>query len=233
MLSSRLLLSTIFSAVATTGLLGGCSTVTTIRTTEGDAAATEPAATTDDPSDDPSDSSDPESDGGAPSDGGKKTDGSTTTTDSGTPTKPDSGGPVLAGGSITVTCPPSGFHAGPPVTISSVPSAYLPRCSAATKACYIASATAAAGDACLDADTTPPAVIGGESVNCKQCERSQGSYCLTYACKSEFAAYACCAQAQGGAACTAQLNAVTACAGTTGKTSFEFCLNSLIPRCFQ
>ena len=95
------------------------------------------------------------------------------------------------------------------------------------------STTAAAADACLDADTTPAAAIGGESVNCKQCERSQGSYCLTYACKSEFAAYACCAQAQGSAACAAQLNAVTSCAGTTGKTNFEFCLNSLVPRCFM
>lgn len=232
MLSSRLLVSTIFSAVATAGLLGGCSTVTTIRTTEGDAAATDPAASGDEAPDEPGDP-DTASDGGtSPSDGGKKTDGSATS-DSGTPAKPDSGGPVLAGGSITVTCPPSGFHAGPPVTISSVPSAYLPRCSAATKACYMASATAAAGDACLDADTTPPAVIAGESVNCKQCERSQGSYCLTYACKSEFAAYACCAQAQGSAACTTQLNAVTTCAGTTGKTNFDFCLNSLIPRCFM
>lgn len=232
MLSSRLLLSTIFSAVATSGLLGGCSTVTTIRTTEGDAAATDPAASGDEAPDEPGDL-DTASDGGtSPSDASKKTD-SSATSDSGTPAKPDSGGPVLAGGSITVTCPPSGFHAGPPVTISSVPSAYLPRCSAATKACYLASATAAAGDACLDADTTPPAVIGGESVNCKQCERSQGSYCLTYACKSEFAAYACCAQAQGSAACTAQLNAVTTCAGTTGKTNFDFCLNSLLPRCFM
>lgn len=233
MRASRILISSFASALfAATAVLGGC-TVTTIHTTAGDAAATEPPPGSDNPADPGSGNPGDDDAGPGPSDGGKK-DGSTPpTTDSGTPPKSDGGGPVLAGGSITVTCPPTGFHAGPPVTIASVPSAYLPRCTAATKACYMASATAAAGDACLDADTMPPAVIGGESVNCKQCERTQGSYCLAYACKSEFSAYACCAQAEGEAKCAGSLNAVTSCAGSTGKAAFEMCLDSLIPRCFQ
>jgi hypothetical protein len=165
-----------------------------------------------------------------------KADGGTTPPppkkDAGTPPKPDAG-PTQTSGSITVTCPSSGFHKGPPITIASIPTAYLPRCSSATRACYLASTTSAAGDACLDADTSPPATVAGGPVDCKQCERSQGSYCLASSCETEFTAYACCAQAQGDAACTGLLNAVTSCAGTTGKTKFATCLNSLVPLCFE
>lgn len=204
-----------------------CTTVTTIRSVEGDASALEPPADDSTPNDPSTDGGTTSDDGGTP---GAKDSGRS---DSGRPPPPDSGGPVQVGGSITVKCPSSGFHAGPPITIASVPSAHLPRCSSATRACYVGAATAAAADACLSSDTTPPATIAGEAVDCMQCERTQGSYCMASACKSEFGAYACCVQAQGSAKCAAELDAVSACAGSSGKPAFETCLNALIPRCFQ
>lgn len=154
------------------------------------------------------------------------------------PPPPPSGGDAgsgstITGGKISLTCPASGFHKPPPVVIASLPTSLLPRCSSATKACAYAAATAQAYDACLDADTTPPVTHDGESVDCKACDRTQGSYCLASACKSQFADYACCAQDKGDAACAPLLDAVTSCAGTTGKAAFEACIGALVSACFD
>lgn len=72
----------------------------------------------------------------------------------------------------------------------------------------------------------------GDTIDCMACDRTQGSYCLAWACQSEFAAYACCAQDKGDAACQPLLQAVTTCAGTAGKTNFDACITSLVGACF-
>jgi hypothetical protein len=138
----------------------------------------------------------------------------------------------MTGGSITLACPPSGFHQKPPIKISSIPKALLPRCSATTKSCWLAAATNAEIDACLDADTTPAATLDGEPLDCAGCERGQGAYCMASACPSQFGAYGCCAQSNGDAACSSELDAVIACAGTTGKAAFTSCLGGLVTQCF-
>ena len=156
--------------------------------------------------------------------------------DGGTTTGKDAGsgsvGRTPSGGSITLTCPSTGFHQNPPITVASVPKSLLPRCSATTKACWQAADTSAEVDACLAADTTPAATLGGEPLDCAGCERAQGAYCMASACKSEFAAYGCCAQSKGEAACSNELDAVVDCAGTKGKPAFTNCLAGLVPQCF-
>lgn len=142
-------------------------------------------------------------------------------------------GPVLVGGRITLTCPQGGFHQNPPIVIASVPSAALPRCSAATKTCYLNAATYDEANACLEADTTAPAVVDGAPIDCAECERSQGAYCVASACRSEYSAYACCAQARGEAACQAELAAVRTCLGGAGNAAFSACFDALASRCFM
>src|SRR5690606_4099353 len=94
-----------------------------------------------------------------------------------------------------------------------------PRCSATTKACWLAAGTRAEVDECLLSDTTPPAIVDDEPLDCAGCERAQEAYCMAKACQSAFAAYACCAQANGDAACSNQLDALIDCADTTGKAA--------------
>lgn len=141
-------------------------------------------------------------------------------------------GPILVGGRITLTCPQGGFHQNPPIVVASVPSAALPRCTAATKSCYLNAPTYAEAEACLRADTTAPADVAGEPVDCFECERRQGAYCVASACGSEYGAYGCCAQAKGEAACQGELDALKACLGGRGNAAFGACFDSLVSRCF-
>lgn len=161
--------------------------------------------------------------------------GSNVESDAGaSPAPKDSGvsGPVFKGGKITVTCPKTGFHEVPPITISSMNVANMPRCSSETKSCVASATTAGARSACLSADTTPPVVVAGETLDCKACENRQGSYCLASTCANEFSDYACCAQSKGEAACADKMKAITDCASTTQKTTFEACLTQLTAGCF-
>src|SRR6185295_16176085 len=88
-------------------------------------------------------------------------------------------------------------------------------------------------DACLTADTTPPATVDGEPVDCEACDRAQGAYCMAWACQSEFAAFGCCSQAHGStSACSAEQSAVVACTSSSGKAKFDACIQSLVGRCF-
>jgi hypothetical protein len=166
--------------------------------------------------------------GDAARDAGRGADGAAPRPDAAAP----DAGPTISGGKLTLFCPPSGFHQRPPIEISSLPPATLPRCSAATKTCVAGATTSQAYDACLRADQTPPAVVNGEPIDCLACDRTQGSYCLAWACQSEFSAYACCAQDKGEEACASLLQAVTSCAATTRKASFDACVDSLVGACF-
>ena len=167
----------------------------------------------------------PEDAGGA---GAKDSGGPKLSTDSGVyvPTPP-------AGSSITVTCSSTGFHQPSPVTISSMPPSALPRCSSATRSCASAATTEAARRACLTSDTTPSATVNGSKVDCSKCDSTQGSYCLAWACASEFSAYVCCALEKGEAACAGLLQSVSSCAATYQKPRFDACLSSLGGACFM
>jgi hypothetical protein len=213
-----------------------CTTRTIISAAAADGGADEPdeAPATADDSGDGNSVVETSSSSGAPAkaDAGKPPPPPPAQKDAGADSSSSSGGPVQTGGSITLTCPSSGFHQNPPIEIASVPKTLLPRCSSTTKACWLAASTNAQIDACLAADTTPPAMLDGEPLDCAGCERAQGAYCMASACPSQFGAYGCCAQSKGDAACSADLASVTACAGSTGKAKFVSCLGGLVTQCF-
>ncbi|MEM9071331.1 MAG: hypothetical protein AAGE52_22685 [Myxococcota bacterium] len=101
----------------------------------------------------------------------------------------------------------------------------LPRCAPATRTTLQACTNVDCLVGALNGDTTPGVDIGGgQIINCNACFNIQFNRCLDERCGTQFAAFRCCAEANGCAdinncpACSTENDALTSCAMTAGVT---------------
>lgn len=153
--------------------------------------------------------------------------------------QPDTPSPIPDTGS-----PDTGSDAGtfcavlaPGSTFDFLPDAWMPRCSAETRAAFAACdpGDTACRDAALRADTTPSAMLdylGAWQITCGmggptsyRCIDWQTYACLAQACPSEYAAFANCRTS-----CDDEGEALVAC--SDAAPGFGSCLNEHLPDCF-